>query len=74
MFVNPEDLNVNFFLPIFYLCLLENEADEETGSYSYSLKQSTEENFSHASHKSIKQRKRRKRRKRLWFLSFRLWT
>ena len=32
MFVNPEDLNVNFFLPIFYPCLLENKADEETGS------------------------------------------
>ena len=29
MFVNPEDLNVDFFLPIFYQCLLENEADED---------------------------------------------
>ena len=35
MLVNPEDLNVNFFLTIFYLCLFENEVDEETESQSY---------------------------------------
>ena len=29
MSVNPKDLDVNFVLPNFNLCLFENEADEE---------------------------------------------
>ena len=29
MSVNPKDLDVNFVLPNFNLCLYENEADEE---------------------------------------------
>ena len=29
MSVNPKDLHVDFVLPNFYLCLFENEADEE---------------------------------------------
>ena len=35
MSVNPENLDDDFAPPRFYLCLFENEADEETGSLSY---------------------------------------
>ena len=34
MSVNPENLDVDFVPPRFDLCLFENEADEETDSYS----------------------------------------
>ena len=32
MSVNPENLDVDFVPPRFYLCFFENEADEETDS------------------------------------------